>query len=213
MANVSLWSNVGVAIESALASGKTITAITKASPGVVTATAHGYSNGDYVLISAQGMTQVDGRVFRVAGVATDTFQLEGENTTDYDIFSSGTAYKITFGTSLTTATSLTASGGDFEFIDVTTIHDNVRKQIPGVSSPATYTFESVWDAADTGLIALKAASDAKDTRCVRITFSNGQKLLFNGYVGATLLPTGSAQDKVVTNVVITMFGKPTVYST
>lgn len=213
MANVSLWSNVGVAIQSALASPKTINSISKASPGVVNSTAHGYSNGDYVLLEVQGMTEVNNRVFRVASVATDTFQLEGENTTSYGTFSSGTAKKITFGTTLATATGLSASGGDFEFIDTTTIHDPVRSQIPGVANAATYTFESIWDVADAGLVALKAASDIKTQLAVRFSFANGQKVVFVGYVGATLLPVGNAQDKVTTQVVITMFGRPTTLST
>ena len=48
---------------------------------------------------------------------------------------------------------------------------------------------------------------------VRFTFANSQKVLFTGYVGATLLPVGNALDKVTTSVVVTMFGRPTVYAT
>lgn len=101
---VSLWSKVAVAIQSALGSALTISAITKANPGVATSAAHGLSNGDVVLISAQGMHQVDQRVFRVANVAANTFELEGEDTTNYDTFTSGDAKLITFGTTLATAT-------------------------------------------------------------------------------------------------------------
>jgi len=209
---VSKWSNVAVAVQSAIASAKTITAITKASEGVVTAASHGYSNGDYVLLAIQGMYQLDGVVARVSGVTTDTFELEGLDTTLFETFTSGTAQEITFGTSLTTATTVNASGGDFDFIDVTTIHDNVKKQIPGLPSPGTFTMDLMWDLADAGLIALKAASDNQAQRAVRFTFANGQKVVFNGYVGASGLPTGGAQDVVKTSVVITMFGKPQVYA-
>jgi hypothetical protein len=212
MANISKWSNVAVAVQSALAAADTITGITKANPGVVTATAHGLNDGDYVLLTVQGMHQLDGRVVRVAGKTTDTFQLEGVDTTSFDTFSSGTAEAVTFGTTLATATNISASGGDFDFIDVTTIHDNVKKQIPGLANPATFTFENIWDVADAGLVALKSASDSQARRCIRYTFANGQKLVFSGYIGASLLPTGSAQEVVKTSVVITMFGKPSVYS-
>lgn len=59
-----------------LEAGKTITAITKASPGVVTSAAHGFSNGDEVYISGVGgMTTLNGRNFRIASKTTDTFQL------------------------------------------------------------------------------------------------------------------------------------------
>lgn len=215
MANVSLWSNVAVAIQSALGTAQTITDITKASPGVATYSGGDtLANGDLVVLTAQGMHQVDSRVIRVANVSTgaNTFELEGENTSDYDTFSSGSFEEITFGTTLAVATGLSASGGDFEFIDITTIHDTVRKQIPGAASPSVFTFECIWDVADAGLVALKAASDNKAKRAIRFTFANGQKLYFTGYIGCTLLPTGSAQDKVTTQVVITMFGRPTVYS-
>lgn len=218
MAIVSKWSNVAVAIQSALATAKTITAITKGAPttspqALVTSTAHGFVTGDYILMTVQGMFQLDSRVFRVANASTNTYEMEGEDTTLYDTFSSGSAQLITYGTSMTTATGLTAAGGDFDFIDITTIHDLVRKQVPGLASAASYTFENLWDPSDAALIAMKLASDNQAQRCVRFTFSGGQKVVFNGYIGATLLPTGTAQDKVITSAVVTMFGRPTIYAT
>lgn len=207
------WSNVAVAVQSALAAAKTITAITKASPGVVSSTAHGYSNGDYVLLSVQGMFQVNNKVVRVASVATDTFQLEGVDTTDFDTFSSGTAQKITFGTSVTSATSLTASGGDFDFIDTTVIHDNAKTQIPGLPNPLAYSFENIWDISDAGQIAMKAASDAQDMRAFKFTFGTGGPIMvFAGYVGFSGAPTGQAQQLITTPAVITAYGTPSYYA-
>lgn len=213
MATARKWSGVAVAMQSAIAATKTITAITKASPGVVSSTAHGYSNGDYVYLSVQGMFQVDGMVARVSGVATDSFSLEGIDTTNFDTFSSGTAAKITFGTSITSATSMSASGGDFDFIDTTTIHANVKTQVPGIANPVTYTFDNLWDAADAGQIAMKAASDAQAIRAIKMTFGTGGPIaVFAGYVGFTGAPTGNAQDKVVCSASITQFGRPAYYA-
>jgi hypothetical protein len=214
MATASLWKAVGVAVQSALATALTITGITKASPGVVTYTGTDPANGDYVKLTVVGMYQLDGVIARVAGVDTgaNTFQLEGIDTTLYDTFVSGTAEVITFGTNLTTATSINASGGDFDFIDVTTIHDNVKKQIPGLPNPATYTMDLLWDPSDAAFTELKDASDNQQQLAVRFTFANGKKVLFLGYVGFSGLPVGSAQDKVTTQAVITGFGKPTVYA-
>lgn len=216
MANVSLWTKVAVDVESSAAAEVTIVGISKTNPAVVTFNGSLPANGAYVRINAEGMSQVDGRVFRVANGASgspDEFELEGENATGYDDFSSGSFEVITYGTSMTTATGLSATGGDFDFIDVTTIHDNIRKQVPGVASPAVYTFESLWDVADGALQAFKTASDNQTLRAVRFTFANGQKVVFNGYIGASLLPVGNAQDKVTTSVVVTMFGRPTIYAT
>lgn len=212
MAVITKWANVAVSVQSALAATKTITAITKASTGVVSSTAHGYSVGDYVLILAQGMYQVNYRVFRVSAVATDSFSLEGEDTTNYGTFVSGTAQKITFGTSLATLTSINASGGDFDFIDTTTIHDNIKTQVPGLPNPSNYTFDSFWDPSDAGLVALKSASDSQAQRAILFSFANGQKFTFNAYVGCSLSPTGSAQDLIKTTVVFTALGGPKAYS-
>lgn len=212
-ANVSLWKNVQIAIQSVIGTALTVSAVSKANPGVATSTAHGLSNGDFVLLSVQGMHQIDGMVVRVASIAANTFELEGVDTTLFDTFTSGSAYKLTLGTSIGTALDVNAAGGDFNMVDVTTIHDSVKKQIPGLPNAATFTFNNIWDVADAGLLACKAASDLQAQRAVRITFANGQKVLFNGYIGCILLPGGTAQDKVTSQVVITMFGKPMVYST
>lgn len=215
MPNVSLWKSVQVDVESSAAAAVTIVGISKTDPAVVSFNGSLPSNGAYVRINATGMSQVDGRVFRVANGASgspDTFELEGCDATGFDTFSAGDFETITFGTSMTTATGLQASGGDFDFIDITTIHDNIRKQIPGVASPAVYSFENLWDVTDLALVAFKEAADNQTLSGVRFTFANGQKVVFNGYIGATLLPVGNAQDKVTTSVVITMFGRPTVYS-
>lgn len=212
MANITKWSNVAVAVQSALAAAKTITGITKANPAVVSSTAHGYSNGDYVLLAVQGMYQINYRVMRVAGVTTDSFQLEGEDSTNYATFVSGTCQKITFGTTLSTLTNINAAGGDFDFIQTTTIHDSVKTQIPGLPNPSTYTFESFWDPSDAGLLALKSASDSQAQRAILFSFANGQKFVFNGYVGCSMSPTGSAQDLVKTSVVFTALGGPKAYA-
>jgi len=68
---------------SVLEGDKTISAITKANPAVVTATSHGYSNGDEVLISGVGgMTEVNGKRFLVADKTTNTFELQDKDGVD-----------------------------------------------------------------------------------------------------------------------------------
>lgn len=213
MATARLWKNVAVAMESARAAAKTITAITNANPGVASSTAHGYSNGDIIVLEVQGMFQVDQRVVRVAGVTADSYQLEGIDTTNFDTFSSGSSYELTLGTSITTATGITAAGGDFSFIDTTTIHASQRSQVPGLPNAATFTMDNIWDVSDAGLIAMKTASDSQSKKAFVFTFgTGGQKMYFAGYVGASLLPGGSAQQLVTTPTVVTMEGFPSYYA-
>ena len=74
---------------------KTISAITKANPAVVTATSHGYTNGDEIIITGVvGMTEVNGKRFKVADKTTNTFELQtlagvDINSSSYTTYSSG----------------------------------------------------------------------------------------------------------------------------
>jgi len=68
----------------------TINNATKADPVVISTTAaHGFSNGDFVKIDGiEGMTQINGCIFKVANVTATTFELSDEDDADID----GTAY-------------------------------------------------------------------------------------------------------------------------
>ena len=73
-------------------SNKTISAATQANPIVITATSHGYSNGDHVIITGVvGMTELNGKTFKVADKTTNTFELQNVDGTDINS-SSFTAY-------------------------------------------------------------------------------------------------------------------------
>lgn len=219
MANKRKWSNVAVALESARGESQVITSITKAAPGVVTTSGTLPTNGAYVLFSVVGMTQLNGAVFRVSGATGSTFKLADVttgtelDTSGYDSFTSGTFAVVTLGTSITTATTISPSGGDFDQIDTTTIHDSQRNTIPGLPSAMSYNMEHIWDPADPGLKALNAAYKANAQKVVMFTFgTGGPKMLFAGYVGATLMPGGQSQGLVTTSTIFTIDGFPTYYA-
>ena len=64
MADPIFWSNVGVDVQTSLASALTITAISKASTGVVSYTGTDPTNGDYVLIAQPGCRPLENDVLR-----------------------------------------------------------------------------------------------------------------------------------------------------
>lgn len=82
------------------AMAKTITAITAASPGVVTSAAHGLTNGQVIYLTAiVGMTQLNNTFFKVAAATANTFQLQTLGGNDV-VTSSYTAY-VSGGTATT----------------------------------------------------------------------------------------------------------------
>lgn len=214
MANI-FWSNVGIDVQSALATALTITAITKANPGVVSYTGTDPANGDYVVMSVVGMFQVNSRVFRVANVNAggNTFELEGEDTSAYDTFTSGTCQVITFGYSMTTVQGINASGGEPQFADLTVVHENVERRAPVRTSPMSMTMESLYSSTDTAILALRSAARALTTRAIKFRFADGTKMVFTAYISAAAIPTGAAGEAVKENLGFEAQGLPTVYST
>jgi hypothetical protein len=80
---------------------KTITAVTKANPAVVTSSSHGYSNGDEIKITnVVGMTELNEKRYLVANKTTNTFELTDKdgtniNSTNFTTYASaGTANKV-----------------------------------------------------------------------------------------------------------------------
>jgi len=214
----SYWTNVGVAVQSAIGAAKTITAITKVSPGVAEFAADpGLADGDYAVFkSIVGMYQLENRIARItSGSGSGPYfrTLEGVDCSLYTAATGGSAYELTFGTSLALVTGVTVSGGEPEFADITRIHDSQKIEVPTRTSPFRISFECLWDPTDSGLAALKTASDALAERGVLITFSSGYKAVFMGYISSTLLPTGSAGEAVKTTVEIRASGRPTFYTT
>lgn len=88
---VRFFTNRGPVVEAA----KTITGATQANPCVITCVGHGYSTGDYIYISSVvGMTQLNGKYFKITVLTADTFSLQDQdganiNSTAFTAYSSG----------------------------------------------------------------------------------------------------------------------------
>ena len=93
----------------------TVTVVTNASPAVCTATAHGLSNGDIIEVTS-GWGRANKRVFRVANVTANTFELEGFDTSSTSFFPAGTGIgtvrEVTAWTQLTKVMNPATQGGD-----------------------------------------------------------------------------------------------------
>ena len=209
MAN--FWANVTIEIETTKGTPQTISAISKADPGVVTYVGADPANGDVYTLDVKGMTELHDRAFAIEGVNAGANTFTTEDTSDYHTFVSGTFTPITMGVSMTNVQDVNASGGEPEFADITTVHDQIRRRVPTVVSPFSIQFGCIFDAGDAAMIELGKASRAITTRVVKILFSDGAFMVGNAYVSAAGVPTGSAQDVVKTNVSLEFQGLPTVY--
>ena len=82
---VRMYSDGGAVLETA----KNITAATSANPVVITSNTHGFTNGQEVYITGVvGMTEINGKYFKVADKTTNTFELQNIDGVDIN----GSAY-------------------------------------------------------------------------------------------------------------------------
>lgn len=213
-----IFTNSGLvmAMQSVLAAPITLTAISKATSGVFTGT-HSLVAGDFVLVKAQGMIEVDYRVLEVLSVSTTvSFQVMGPDgiigldTSGYTTFTSGTAEKITFGTSITGVQDFAPSGGDIKFVPTTTVHDKRDKQIVVGANALSYNLTMQWDPANAGQAAMLAAFEARLSKAIRITWPNGAYAAWYGSVGYSGAPGGASQSVTTTSAALAFDGPLTV---
>lgn len=191
--------NVKFEVESTLDAAKTITGITKANPGVVTATAHGYSNGDVVVLGddLQGMIELAGQIVRVANVATNTYELEGVDTTNFSTFTSGSGKKISAWVTLGQARTLSVGSVSPNRKDASTLISTDREYLNGLSDSPEITVDTFSDPFESAFSKIEAASRAGTKLGFRVTFqTTSAKRLFRG---EPTLPSESISfDEIVT---------------
>jgi hypothetical protein len=214
--DIQVWSDVQVNVETLASRGaaKTITAITKAHPPVVSSTAHGYNDGDLVLLRVTGLVDADYLVARVDNKTTDSFELENIDSTNWaGTLSSGSAYKLAMTTAAATLTDINPSGGEAEDINVRTIHNTRDKVIPGNFSPLVHNFGSLWDPGDPALAAMRSYTKTKSPVAVEFIFATGVKVLGCAIPSTSMAPGGAAGATVTTPVKVAWQGDLTFYTT
>ena len=164
-------------IASAIASAKTVTAVTNASEAVVSSTSHGYSNGDIVIMYS-GWGRLNKRAFRIKSVATDTFTLEGCDTTNTNFFpvggGTGTVQKISTFTQITTVMNPSSSGGDPKTVNYKFVESDVEYSINDGFTATSYTLELDADSiGGAGYTALKSLTDVQTDTVLKIITRSG----------------------------------------
>lgn len=214
---VTLATGTQVAIASTYGTGFTITAITNANPAVATLSAsHGVIVGDFIEITS-GWDLLNKRVVRVSAVATNDVTLEGINTSDTNNYpagsGTGTGREITAWASVTQIRSVSTSGGDLNFADITTISDKTQKQAPTTRSAQQIDFEFMDDPTLSWYATAQTASDTNAITAVRIIFPNSSRLLGNGYLSLQKNPTIEVNQPLVARLGFSAVADLVRYST
>jgi hypothetical protein len=205
-----------VSLATTTAATKTIATISNASPGSCGATSNGYSNGDIVVI-ASGWSNLNNRVVRVASAATDTFALEGIDTSSTSLYpagsGAGTAAKVTVFTQIAQIMNFTTSGGEQQFTNYSFLEQSFETQVPTYFSAQTMTLDIADDPSLAGYIALKAAADARASRALKILLPDGSSLYYYGYVSFNETPSVSKGQIMQCRATFSLQSRPVRYAT
>jgi hypothetical protein len=145
---------------------KAITGATAATPIVITATAHGFSNGDLVYINQVGGNTAANGYWKIANVATNTFELTdpvtATNATGVSAYTSG-GYALNYGPS--------ASGDFYDDINAAALGTDQalgsRSVTAGVAGAANPTWPTVTTGSNVHAVALyKDTGTASTSRII-----------------------------------------------
>ena len=167
-------------IASAFGSAKTTTIVTNAAEAVVTSVAHGFTNGDIVEMTS-GWGRMNLRCFRIKSVTTDTFALEGMDTTNTTYFPAGSGVgsvrKATTFTQVSNVLGASSQGGDPKTVNYKYIESDVNFSLNDGFNATSYTLELDADSIGTaGYTAMKSLTDVQTNTVMLMVTRNGAKV-------------------------------------
>ena len=215
--SVTLSTGSTISVAKAYSAAITVTTATNApSCQLTTTSAHTFEVGNYVEVSS-GWGLMDQRILRCAsGTTGSTVVLEGMNTTDTSKFPAGVGIgsvrKITTWVPVTQVKSMSASGGEQQFTDVTSITDTVARQMPTIRGAVNMTVD-VYDDPTLGWYAdVVAADEARKPFGLLMAFPNGSKLVANAYWSLLRVPTMAQNEALMTQITLSYAAEPVRYA-
>lgn len=203
---------------------KAITGATNATPIVVTATSHGFANGDIVSITGVGGNAAANGVWAIANQAANTFELTdpvtGSNAVGSGSYTSG-GFAVNLGPSASgdnwddfsaavvgtpqTLSSITVSSGAVDCADVTytSVSGNSVEALAVYKDTGTESTSRMLYYNDGFFIVTATSTAASSATTINVErlaagIANGATLTFSNGQAATLTATANAGDRTLT---------------
>lgn len=175
-----IGTNMNVAVAQTLGSAIPVSALTKASPGVASATGHGLNDGDIgIFVVSGGMVELDGQIVRVDNKTTDAFELEGLNTSSYSTWTEGNFFKITAWQTLAMAQQISMPNPAPAKIDITRLIDKVKQYAYGLPDAPDGSINGLFTIGETAVGLVITATNTNARMAARVSWAGGQKTYFN----------------------------------
>lgn len=173
--------NIGTGSGSAVA----VSGVAVGNPTVITATAHGFNNGDRITFDAgftgTNASVLNGQTFSVQYKTTNTFAIAIDTTGD--TITAGTAHATpTTWTAVANCRTLNGLDGAAAEIDRTNLASTAKEFILGLMDPGHMSFECDYDLTDPGQIALFSHQQSGALAQFKMVLPNADTFSFAGYV-------------------------------
>lgn len=213
--SVSLPNGSIISIASTYSASKTVTVATNANPCVMTSTTHGFTDAD-ILEVRSGWSQLDQRILRLDAPATDTFALEGFNSSDTAKYPAGggigSVRKITAWTQITQILESTSQGGEQQFANYGFLEDSKERQLPTVKTAESIVLSIGDDQTLPWYDIMVAADEDRLPRAIRVRLPSGATIYYNAYVTINKTPTLTRNEIMRLSATLSFVADTTRYS-
>ena len=173
-----------LAIGTGSGGAKTITAVAVGNPTILTATAHGFVNGDVEAVAAltgADAALLNGQNLVVKNKTTNTFAVDVDTTGKTITPGAGTATPVTF-TNVANLKDFSGFDGSASEIDVTNLDSTAKEFRLGLVDQGQFTINIDYDNTNAGHVALRAKQVSGVLCNFRLTLPNANVVTFTGYV-------------------------------
>lgn len=216
--SITLSTGVTLDVAKVYATALAFTAATNSSEVTLTTSGSTLAAGDYVEVNVSSWGLLDKRLARVkTGSTATSVILEGINTSDQNKYpgastTSGTLRKVTTWSQITQVKGLSASGGEQQFADITSITDVVARQMPTIRGAVSMTVDVYDDPALAWYADVNTADEARIPYGLKLNFPNGSKLVANAYWSLMKIPTMSQNEALMTQITLSYAAEPVRYA-
>lgn len=197
-----------------LAAAKTITAITNANPAVATCTAHGYTTGDEIMLSS-GWEDATDSVYKIESVDSNSFKILGLDSTNTSFFPAGSgggsAQKLSAWTAIPQVLTISASGGDARFTDVTPLAKRNGIRIPTGFNATSVTLSLGFDATNASYKSMVGISRSLSKVAFKQVLSGGSVQYGYGYMSVSEFPKLNNNQVNTVDAALTFLGRTMSY--
>ena len=197
-----------------LAAAKTITAITNANPAVATCTGHGYTTGDEIMLSS-GWEDANDSVYKIESVDSNSFRILGLDSTNTSFFPAGSgggsAQKLSAWTAIPQVLTISASGGDARFTDVTPLAKRNGIRIPTGFNATSVTLSLGFDATTPAYKTMVGISRSLSKVAFKQVLSGGSVQYGWGYLTVSEFPKLNNNQVNTVDAALTFLGRTMSY--